>query len=112
MKKIGLSDCKLEISNVCNALEGNCLEAIKIVCHHANGRFDWLISEHQSVNPSKEAIYILSLKYKRFKFVHPVKLDINTNKTALNKKNMKNLFNLFLKSDEFESKFHCLCQTV
>ena len=36
--------------------------------HHANGRLDWLISEHQSVNPSIEAISILSGKYKRFTF--------------------------------------------
>ena len=40
--------------------------------HHANGRFDWLISGHQSVNPSREAISIVSGKYKRFTFVHPV----------------------------------------
>ena len=40
--------------------------------HHTNGRFDWLISGHQSVNPSREAISILSGKYKRFAFVHPV----------------------------------------
>ena len=40
--------------------------------HHANRRFDWLISEHQSVNPSREAISILSGKYKRFTFVQPV----------------------------------------
>ena len=26
--------------------------------HHANGHFDWLISGHQSVNPSKEAISV------------------------------------------------------
>ena len=37
-----------------------------------NGRFDWLISDHQSVNPSREAIFILSGKYKGFTFVHPV----------------------------------------
>ena len=54
----------------------NCgtIEAMKIVFHHANGRFDWLISEHQSVNPSREAISILSEKYKRFTFVRPVGL--------------------------------------
>ena len=63
---------------------------MKIVHHRANGRFDWLISEYQSVNPSREAISILliseyqsvnpsreaisilSEKYKRFTFVHPV----------------------------------------
>ena len=53
-------------------MEGHCLQAIKIVHHHANGRFDWLISWHQSVNPSREAISILSGKYKRLTFVHPV----------------------------------------
>ena len=40
--------------------------------HHANGRFDWLIFEHQSVNSPREAISILSGKYKRFTFVHPM----------------------------------------
>ena len=73
MKKMDyLRDCKSKISNVCNAVEGHCFEAMKIVRHHANGRFDWLISEHQSVNRSREAISILSGKYKRFTFVHPV----------------------------------------
>ena len=50
-------------------------EAMKIVHHHANGRFDWLIFEYQNINPSKEAISILSGKYKRFTFVHPVPAD-------------------------------------
>ena len=58
-----------EISNVCKAVECLCLEAMTIVHHHANGRFDSLISEHQSVNPSREAIFVLSGKYKRFMFV-------------------------------------------
>ena len=53
-------------------VEGHCLQAMKIVHHHANGCFDWLISGQQSVNPSREAISILSGKYKRFTFVHPV----------------------------------------
>ena len=35
-----------KISNVFNAKEGACLHAMKIVHHHANGRFDWLISEY------------------------------------------------------------------
>ena len=30
-----------------------------------NGRFDWLISDHQNVNPSTEAILILSGKIQR-----------------------------------------------
>ena len=45
---------------------------MKIVHQHANGSFDWLIFEHRSVNPSKEAVSILSGKYKRFTFVHPM----------------------------------------
>ena len=63
VKKIGLSllyNCKSEISNVCNAVEVHCLQAMKIVRYHANGCFDWLISRQQSVNPSREAISILS----------------------------------------------------
>ena len=48
-----------EISNVCNAVEGHCIQAIKIVRHHANDRFDWLISGHQSINPSREILEIL-----------------------------------------------------
>ena len=67
-----LCNCKSEISNVCNVVEGHGLQAMKIVHHHANGCFDWLISGHQSVNPLREAISILSGKYKRFTFVHPV----------------------------------------
>ena len=67
-----LCNCKSEISNVCKALESHCLEAKKILHHHANGRFDWLTSEHQSVNPSREAISILSGKYKKFTFARPV----------------------------------------
>ena len=51
-------NCKSEINNVRNALEGYCLEAMKIVHHHASGRFDWLISRHQSVNPWREAISV------------------------------------------------------
>ena len=73
MKKMDyLCNCKSEISNVCNAVEDHCLQVMKLVHHHANGRFDWLISGHQSVNPSREAIPILSGKYKRFTFVHSV----------------------------------------
>ena len=73
-----LCNCKSEISNVCNALEGHCIQAMKIVHHYANGRFDWLISGQQSVNPSRESISILSDKYKRFTFVHPVMVEIKT----------------------------------
>ena len=42
--------------------------------HHANGRFDWLISERQSVNSSREAASILSGKYRKFTLVHPVNI--------------------------------------
>ena len=51
-------------------MEVHCLLAMKIVRHHANGRLDWLISGHQSVNPLREA---MSGKCKRFTFVHPVR---------------------------------------
>ena len=37
-------NCKSEISNVCNAVGGHCLQAMKTVHHHANGCLDWLIS--------------------------------------------------------------------
>ena len=67
-----LSDCKSKIGNVCNPVKDHCLRAMKIVHHHANGRFHWLISGHQSVNSSREVISILSGKYKRFMFVHPL----------------------------------------
>ena len=73
LKKLDyLCNCKSEIGNVFNDLEGHCLEGMKIVHHHVNGHFDWLTSGHQSVNPSREAISILSGKYKKFTFVHPV----------------------------------------
>ena len=63
MKKLEyLCNCESEISNVWNAVEGHCFQAMKIVRHHANGRFDWLLSGQQSVNPSREAISILSGK--------------------------------------------------
>ena len=73
MKKLDyLCNHKSETSDVCNEMEGDCLQAMKIVLHHANGHFDWLISEHQSVNPSRKAISIASGKYERFPFVHRV----------------------------------------
>ena len=63
-------------------VEGHCLQAMKIVHHYVSGCFDWLISGQQSVNPWREAISILSGKYKRFRFVHPVftgsSLDTNS----------------------------------
>ena len=45
---------------------------MKSVHHYANGCFDWLISGQQTVNPWSEAISLLSEKYKRFAFLHPV----------------------------------------
>ena len=75
VKKIGLSlvtACKSEISNVCNAVEGHCLQVMKIVHHYAISYSDWLISEHQSIKTSRVVISILSGKYKRFTFVNPV----------------------------------------
>ena len=63
-----LSEKKKELSlwlQVWNKKNLQCLQAM-------NGHFDWFISEHQSVNPSGEAISILPGKYKRFTFVHVV----------------------------------------
>ena len=60
------------MSNVCNEVEVHCLQGMKIMHHHANGCFDWLISGQQGGNPSREAISILSGKYKSFTLVHPV----------------------------------------
>ena len=45
---------------------------MKIVHHYAYSCFDLLISGHWNVNPSREAISMLSGKHKRFMFVHPV----------------------------------------
>ena len=66
-----LCNFKSEIGNVCNPVEDNCLRAMEIVCHYANGRFDRLTSGHQRVNPSREVISILSGKYKSQIFVCP-----------------------------------------
>ena len=55
-----LCNCMSKIGNVCNAVEGRSLQAMKIGHHHANSRFDWLTYGHQSVNPSIEAISRLS----------------------------------------------------
>ena len=71
-----LCNCDSEIATVCNAMESHYLRAMKVVHHHANGRFDWLISGHQSVNPSRKAISVMSGKHKRFQFVHPVQYHI------------------------------------
>ena len=62
-------NCKSEISNVFNVMEGRCLQAMKIVHHCASSCSDWLISGQQSVNRCREA---MSEKYKKFTFVHPV----------------------------------------
>ena len=67
-----LCSCKSEISNVCKVVEVHCLQAMKIVHHYANDCFDRLISGQQSVHSWREAISILSGKYKRFMFVYPV----------------------------------------
>ena len=58
-------------------VQGYCLRAMKTVHHYVNGCFDWLISGQQSVDPLREAISILSGKYKRFTFIHPVTLTSN-----------------------------------
>ena len=43
--------------------------------HHVNGRFDWLISECQSVNSLREGTSVLSGKYKRFTVVEQINLQ-------------------------------------
>ena len=68
-------NCKSEISNACNAVEGNCLQGMKIVHHYGSGYFDKLISWQLSVNPSKEEISTVLAKYKRFVFLRPVKVE-------------------------------------
>ena len=67
-----------ELDYLCNSSQNqamsatSCLQAMKIVHHYAHGCFDWLIYGQQSVNLSREAISILSGKYKKFTFGHPV----------------------------------------
>ena len=80
-----LCNYKSEISNVCNAVGGHCLQAMKIEHHYANSCFDWSISGHQSFNSSREeAISVLSGKYRRFTFVHPVTTVMNISIGLLN----------------------------
>ena len=67
-----LCDFKSEISSVCNLVEADYLQAMKIIHDYADGCFDWLISGPQCDNPLREAISILSGKYERFTFVHPL----------------------------------------
>ena len=55
---------KQGMTEFCNAVEGYCLWTIKTMHRHANGSFDPLLSGHQSVNPSRDAIAILSKLYK------------------------------------------------
>ena len=58
-----LCNCKSKESSICNAMDGHCIQAMKVVHYHANGHFDWLTDGHQSVNPSREAVSILYGKY-------------------------------------------------
>ena len=61
-----------EISKVYNAMKVHCLQAMRILPDHANGRFDWLISEHYRVNFSRKQISFNFGKYIRITFVHLV----------------------------------------
>ena len=63
-----------QTSAMSTTVEDHCLQAMQIVHHHANSHFDQSVSEHQSVTPSREVVSILSGKYKRFTFVHPVQV--------------------------------------
>ena len=56
-------------------VKGICLQAMKIVHYYANSCFDLLISGQQSDNPLREAVSLLSEKYERFTFVHPVNFE-------------------------------------
>ena len=58
---------KSETTNVCNAVKGHCPRAMNIVHDHASGRFDQLISEHWSINPSIAEISMLSGKHERLR---------------------------------------------
>ena len=60
---------KLEMGKVCNPMENDCLQAMKIVHHQVNELFDWLICVHQSFEPSREIISVLSEKDKRFTLI-------------------------------------------
>ena len=71
-EKIGLPLLVKVRNKQCLQLRRWSLSPMKIVHHHANCRFDELISGHQSANPSREATSILSEKYRRLKFIHPV----------------------------------------
>ena len=73
------------MGNVCNAVEDHCLQAMKIVHEHDNGRFDWLISGHLS----REVISILSGKYKRSTFVHPVNYRTYTERRSASETNIE-----------------------
>ena len=48
------------MSNVRSKVEGHCLQVMEIVRHYANGCSYWLNPGHQSVNPSREGIPILT----------------------------------------------------
>ena len=52
------------ITEFCNAVEDYSLWTIKTVNRHANRSVDPLLSGHQSVNPLRDAIDILSKLYK------------------------------------------------
>ena len=54
--------------------------------HYASGRFDWLISGHQSVDPSREAISILSGKQKIYVCpIYSIVTQLNLNCSASSK---------------------------
>ena len=61
----------------------HCLQALKMMHPYDGGGFDWLISRHQGVIPWREAISIMTEKYKRFTFVHPVVVQTNLIKALI-----------------------------
>ena len=72
-------NCKSEISNGCNEVKAHCLQAMKIVHHNTSGHFCWLISEHQSVNPSREPMSVPPGKYKSFMLTNRIDMKLNRN---------------------------------
>ena len=52
-KKISCFDCK-QLKDI------TIWQFMKIVHHYADDHVDWLVSEHLSINPVREAIFLLS----------------------------------------------------
>ena len=69
-------------------ISGHCLQTMEIVHHHANGSFDWLISEHQIGNLCREATSILPRNTK------DLRLSIRCSGNTYNKSPLLTLFGM------------------